>query len=112
MLLAACAAPRTGSPPTKEEPTQRAATPFVGSQACAPCHQGIYDRWRKTPMANVVRDPRTDPIAVLPDLTTNTIHPFTKDDVALVYGSIWKQRYFTKVGDDYYVEPAQWDVTN
>ncbi len=63
-------------------------------------------------MANVVRDPRTDPNVILPDLTTNTIHPFTKDDVALVYGSIWKQRYFTRVGDDYYVEPAQWDVTN
>src|SRR5579863_1546012 len=23
-----------------------------------------------------------------------------------------KQRYFTKIGDDYYPEPAQWDVTN
>ena len=37
---------------------------------------------------------------------------FTKDDIALVYGSIWKQRYFTKIGDDYFPEPAQWDITN
>ncbi len=26
---------------------------------------------------------------------------FTKDQIAWVYGSKWKQRYFTKVGDDY-----------
>ena len=37
---------------------------------------------------------------------------FTKEDVALVYGSVWKQRYFTKRGDDYFPEPAQWDVTH
>jgi hypothetical protein len=63
-------------------------------------------------MANVVRDPKTDPQAILPDLATNTIAPFTKDDVALVYGSLWKQRYFSRIGNDYYVQPAQWDVTH
>ena len=70
----------------------------------------IYEHWRKTPMANVVRDPREHPEAIIPDLATNTIAKFTKDDVALVYGSVWKQRYFTKRGDDYFPEPAQWDV--
>ena len=34
------------------------------------------------------------------------------DDVAFTYGSKWKQRYFTKIGDDYFVFPAQWDVQN
>ena len=63
-------------------------------------------------MANVVRDPREHPEAIVPDLATNPFDKFTKDDVALVYGSIWKQRYFTKVGDDYFVEPAQWDIKN
>ena len=62
-------------------------------------------------MANVVRDPREHPDAIIPDLATNKLAKFTKDDVALVYGSIWKQRYFTKIGDDYFPEPAQWDVT-
>jgi hypothetical protein len=32
--------------------------------------------------------------------------------MAFVYGSKWKQRYFTKVGDDYFPLPAQRDVTN
>ena len=59
-------------------------------------------------MANVVRDPREHPDAIIPDLATNSIAKFSKDDVALVYGSVWKQRYFTKRGDDYFPEPAQW----
>ncbi len=62
-------------------------------------------------MANVVRDPRIGNV-ILPDLATNPINHFTQDDVALVYGQLWKQRYFTKVGDDYFPEPAQWDVRN
>ena len=70
-------------------------------------------RWKKTPMANVVRDPqrasgrhhpgplRPDPLRFLPRTT-----------LRFVYGSIWKQRYFKKVGDDYFPFPAQWDVTH
>ena len=100
--------------PTEEE--QQVATAssahYVGSKACEKCHAQIYERWRKTPMANVVRDPREFPDAIIPDLTTNTVSKFEREEVALVYGSVWKQRYFTKRGDDYYPEPAQWDVTH
>jgi len=84
---------------------------YVGSAYCEKCHSKIYERWRKTPMANVVRDPREFPDAIIPNLASNTISKFTHEDVALVYGSLWKQRYFTKRGDDYFPEPAQWDVT-
>ena len=35
-----------------------------------------------------------------------------QDQVAFAYGSKWKQRYFTKVGDDYFPLGAQWDVTH
>src|SRR5258708_34622999 len=31
---------------------------YVGSDTCKSCHSGIYERWRTTRMANVVRDPR------------------------------------------------------
>ena len=85
---------------------------YVGSQACEKCHAQIYDHWKKTPMANIVRDPRVHPDAIIPDLATNPLTKFTKDQVALVYGSIWKQRYFTKVGDDYSPMSAQWDIGN
>jgi predicted CXXCH cytochrome family protein len=64
-------------------------------------------------MANVVRDPKEHPDAILPDLSKpNPLVTFTKDDIAFVYGSRWKQRYFKKIGDDYFVLPAQWDITH
>src|SRR5215469_7196424 len=67
---------------------------YVGSAACQPCHAAIYERWRKTPMANVVRDPRVHPDAIIPDFSkTNALVKFTLADLALVYGSIWKQKY-------------------
>ena len=64
-------------------------------------------------MANVVRDPREHPEAVTPDLSKPDPQvTFTVDDIAFVYGSKWKQRYFKKIGDDYFPLPAQWDVTH
>ncbi len=106
--------------------TMRAATPgeahlqqtvatsaqYVGSQSCQRCHSAVYERWRKTPMANVVRDPKEHPDAIIPDLKTNDVAKFTVEQVAFVYGSTWKQRYFTKQGDDYYPLPVQWDIGN
>jgi predicted CXXCH cytochrome family protein len=101
---------------TPQEQSQQATTAksarYVGSAACQKCHAEIYEHWQKTPMANVVRDPREHPEAIIPDLATNNVSKkFTKADVAFVYGSLWKQRYFTKIGDDYFPEPAQWDIT-
>lgn len=81
---------------------------YVGSQSCQKCHASIYERWKKTPMANVVRDPREHPDAIAPNLAANTVARFTKDQVAFVYGSLWKQRYFTRIGDDYFPLSAQW----
>ena len=103
--------PLNGDEKSQEIKTSDSAH-YVGSQSCQKCHAHIYEHWRRTPMANVVRDPREHPDAVIPDLATNSIAKFSKDDVALVYGSVWKQRYFTKRGDDYFPEPAQWDVTH
>lgn len=83
---------------------------YTGSASCRKCHEELYARWRSTPMANVVRDPREDPKAILPELATNPFAKFIKEQVAFVYGSLWKQRYFTKIGDDYFPLGAQWDV--
>ena len=85
---------------------------YAGSQACEKCHAQIYGNWENTPMANIVRDPRQHPDAIIPDLATNAVSKFSKDQVAFVYGSLWKQRYFTKIGDDYFPLPVQWEVTN
>jgi predicted CXXCH cytochrome family protein len=99
---------------TPAERVQQAQTAgaahYVGSKACRTCHAEIYERWRKTPMANVVRDPREHPDAIIPNLATNNVSKFSLDQVALVYGSVWKQRYFTKIGDDYFPLPVQWEI--
>lgn len=98
--------------PSQAAAAQPTAT-YVGSATCRICHAPIYERWSKTRMANVVRDPREHPDAIIPDLSKpDPLLTFKRDDIALVYGSKWKQRYFTRVGNDYYPFSAQWDVTN
>jgi predicted CXXCH cytochrome family protein len=84
---------------------------YVGSQACERCHAADYAGWKQTRMANVVRDPKAHPEAVIGDFAhPDPVRTFDLGDVAFTYGSRWKQRYFTKRGDDYFVLPAQWDV--
>jgi len=85
---------------------------YVGSAACAKCHAEIYAHWKKTPMANVVRDPSTHPDAIVPDLRTNPIKQVYKEQVALVYGSVWKQRYSRRSGMTIFRSQPQWDVTH
>jgi len=89
-----------------------AQTPqYVGSVRCGACHGEIYQRWQKTRMAKVVQDPKEHPEAVIPDFNkADPLLTFKLSDVAFTYGSKWKQRYFQKVGDDYFPLPAQWDV--
>ena len=68
-------------PPTTAPSSASGAPPahaieahYVGSAACESCHQEIYDRWRKTRMANVVRDPRDHPDAIIPDFSKPDPH--------------------------------------
>ncbi len=104
-------APLPAGPVT--DPSNGTDTHYVGSASCKGCHAEIYERWRKTPMANVVRDPHEHPDALIPDFSKpDPLLTFSKDDVAFTYGSVWKQRYFKKVGDDYFPLPAQWDITH
>jgi hypothetical protein len=84
---------------------------YLGSAACKACHPQVYARWNKTRMANVIRDPKEHPDAIVGDFSKpDPAVKFTKDDIAVVYGSKWKQRYFTKAGDDYFPLGAQWDI--
>jgi len=90
-----------------------ASARYVGSQACQSCHQDVYARWSTTKMANVVRDPRLHPEAVVADFSKpNPLVTFSIKDVDFVYGSGWKQRFFHKVANTYIPYPAQWDITN
>ena len=84
---------------------------YVGSESCKKCHLAAYNGWKKSRMANILRDPREHPEAVVGDFSRpDPVRTFTLDDVAFVYGGRFKQRYFTRRGDDYFPLPAQWDV--
>jgi hypothetical protein len=94
-------------------PTASGSARYVGSQACAACHQDEYSRWSKTKMANVVTDPKLHPEVVIGDFKTpNPLVTFTIAQVDFVYGTEWKQRYFHKSGNTYVPYPVQWDITN
>src|SRR4029077_18748146 len=97
---------------TGQSQTPATAT-YVGSAACSRCHAPNFERWKRTRMANVVRDPREHPEAIIADFTTpDPLLTFTKDQIAFVYGSKFKQRYFKRVGEDFTPFPATWDVTH
>ncbi len=89
------------------------AATYVGSQRCETCHAATYASWQKTRMANIVRDPKIHPEGVKGDFSKpNPLVTFKLEDVAFMYGDKWKQRYFYKKGNDYFMYPAQWDVQN
>lgn len=115
-VIFASAAAATHQVAPASPPTAGASQPlaqYVGSVTCRRCHTATYERWSKTRMANVVTDPKANPSVVIPDFSKpDPLLTFKLDDVAFVYGTRWKQRYFKRVGDDYYPLPAQWDVTN
>src|SRR4051812_9997462 len=95
-----------------QSPAPSTAT-YVGSVACSRCHAPTFERWKRTRMANVLRDPKEHPEAIVGDFTTpDPVRTFTRDQVAMVYGSKFKQRYFERVGDDFAPLPATWDVTH
>jgi predicted CXXCH cytochrome family protein len=90
-----------------------ASAGYIGSSTCRDCHSEIYERWRQTPMANILVDVRERPEVILGDFSTpHELVTFDPADIVFTYGSLWKQRYFTQIGDDYFVFPVQWDVTN
>jgi hypothetical protein len=67
---------------------QVSAPSHVGSTECRACHPAEYSRWTLTRMANVVRDPKEHPEAIIPDLSKpDPVLTFTKDQIAFVYGS-------------------------
>lgn len=108
--LAIVAQPKDSEIAAQQEGAVLAAQ-YVGSKTCQSCHQDVYARWQKTAMANVVRDPKVHPDAFAADPATAPEDlRFTKEEVAFVYGSQWKQRYFKKSGDTYVPLPVQYNL--
>ena len=104
-------------PPTAAREAEQTASVggshYVGSAACQSCHRRFTRAGERRAWPTSCAIPATHPEAIIPDFSKpDPLLTFTKDDIAFVYGSQWKQRYFTKRGDDYFPLPAQWDITN
>ena len=82
---------------------------FVGSQACQKCHQAEYRTWNQTYHSKMIRTLRdgllkdageqwSKDVKGTPGPTKGNIDgkPYTLEDVQLVVGSYWKQRYLVK----------------
>src|SRR5437588_228172 len=92
--LAACAAAgrRPQADRAQPQPEVRSnivRADYAGAEACAPCHAGIYEAWRRSPMHNMTRLPAAAEVRAPFD---GRAWPF-KDDVAR----------FTRAGDDRFV---------
>ena len=84
---------------------------FVGSETCKKCHERTYLEWRTSLHSRMIRDVKLEPLANIGDFQSpSDVRTFTKEDVAYVLGSQWKQQYLKKEGDDLIVLPAQYNV--
>ncbi len=86
---------------------------YVGSESCETCHEEHYKGWKSTLHSKMEQDPIKDEPNknVLGDFSTQDFHlTFNLEDVDMLVGSRFKQRYAKRIGDDYYMLPAQWNV--
>jgi predicted CXXCH cytochrome family protein len=86
---------------------------YVGSETCKSCHQKYYEGWKKTlhsKMEQQVIKEGNDK-TVLGDFSiTDPDLTFTLNDVNMLVGSRFKQRYAKSIDGEYYLLPAQWNV--
>jgi hypothetical protein len=59
---------------TRKKSGPSVSATYVASKTCQRCHAEIYQCWQKTPMANVVRDPREHPDAIIPDVSKPAVY--------------------------------------
>lgn len=85
---------------------------FVGSDECRKCHERLYSNWKGTLHARMMIDAKKDPTAIIGDFDVPTApKTLKKEDIHYTIGSQWRQRYLTKIGDDYFILPGQFNVT-
>ncbi len=82
---------------------------YLGSERCKECHEEIYNQWKLTSHARMLRNAYRDPDAVEADDFNRQI-PFKKNDIYFSIGSHWIQKYLTLLGGQFYVLPKYWNI--
>jgi len=84
---------------------------YVGSGQCKKCHQKIHKEWKQTLHSQMATDVSKNSNAIVGDFESpSEIRTFTRDQVLYTIGNQWKQRYITRIGDELYVLPAQYNL--
>jgi predicted CXXCH cytochrome family protein len=84
---------------------------YVGSGQCKKCHQKIHKEWKQTLHSQMATDVSKRPNAIVGDFESpSEIRTFTREQVLYTIGNQWKQRYITRIGDELYVLPAQYNL--
>jgi len=97
------------TPVNQQEPLPK----YIGSQTCEKCHEEYYSGWKMTRHNKMEQEVIKTGIAqnVLGDFSSeDSDRSFSLNEVNMLVGSRFKQRYAQKIGDDYYMLPAQWNV--
>ncbi|MEJ2201675.1 MAG: multiheme c-type cytochrome, partial [Desulfuromonadaceae bacterium] len=99
---------------------------FVGSDTCKMCHLEHYDSWKETMHSRMTQDAQKNQDFIIAPIDEKEIRkdlamlgdqlkvPADKvyipkiEDIKIVIGSEWKQRYVVQKGDDYFIAPIEY----
>ncbi len=111
-------ADRVGSTVDVQPEAQRNAD-YVGSGACAECHEEIHDVQSHSMHAKMVQDVRADPAALVADFSTLPEDAtFSKEEIVYTIGGKFKQRFMLRkdttakdgsVSENYVIGNYQWN---
>jgi len=95
------------------DPNDQNANKYVGSKTCVSCHEQHYRGWKCTLHSKMEQEPIREGQHknILGDFTVqDPALTFSLEDVDMLVGSRFKQRYAKRIGPDFYMLPAQWKV--
>ncbi len=107
-LMAYAAVPEEGDERPEAGASVEQEKKYVGSEACAECHEETYSKWKRSLHARMMQDVKENPDAILGDMSQSL--PFSKEDILYTLGNHWTQRYITEIDDEYYVLPRMWSI--
>jgi hypothetical protein len=100
---------------------------YVGSDVCKMCHLEHYDSWKETMHSRMTQDAQKNRDAIIAvidekeirqDLAklgdrlkvpVDSVYIPKMEDIKIVIGSEWKQRYVVQKDGDYYVAPIEYN---
>ena len=81
---------------------------YTGSKACQRCHEDIFREWRKTSHSRTLQDPRENPRAIAAVFSGE--ESFKSEDVEIVIGVHWTQRYVINRGGELRIARGVWSL--